>query len=71
MLSSAVRLALFVPLAVWLSVQPGFVLERVWWLSVATVWIQAVVSCLLLRGEVRRRLSSTPEASAAVASPAQ
>ena len=44
MLSSAIRLAVFVPLAVWLAAQPAFHLDEVWWLSVATVWLQAVVS---------------------------
>ena len=47
MLSSAVRLAVFVPLAIWLSQQATFELERVWMLSVAAVWLQAVVSYVL------------------------
>jgi putative MATE family efflux protein len=54
--SSATRLAVFVPLLVWFTAQPGFGLERVWQLAVATVWLQAAVSFLLLRGEFRRRL---------------
>ena len=58
MLSSAVRLAMFVPLAIWLSLRPGFQLESVWQLSVATVWMQAAVSYWLLRGEFRRKLAS-------------
>jgi putative MATE family efflux protein len=56
MLSSAVRLAVFVPLAVWLSGQQAFYLEEVWWLSVATVWLQGGVSYALMRQQFRRRL---------------
>jgi putative MATE family efflux protein len=68
MLSSAVRLGVFVPLAVWLSVQPGFHLDTVWWVSVSTVWLQATVSYLLLRRELKRRLvEGGAPATAAVA----
>jgi putative MATE family efflux protein len=57
LLSSAVRLALFVPGAVWLSAQPNFQLESVWMLSVATVFLQAGLSWLLLRAEFARKLT--------------
>jgi putative MATE family efflux protein len=60
MLSSAVRLAVFVPLAVWLSTQPGFRLEQLWLVSVMTVWIQAGVSYMLLRQQFKRRLTDVP-----------
>jgi len=60
MLSSAVRLAVFVPLAVWLSKQPGFHLERLWQVSVLTVWLQAGVSYMLLRQQFKRRLVEAP-----------
>jgi putative MATE family efflux protein len=56
LLSSAIRLALFVPLAFWLSGRSGFALEQVWHLSVATIVLQAVVSCLLMQREFRRKL---------------
>jgi putative MATE family efflux protein len=56
LLSSGVRLALFVPLAVWLSARPGFRLEQVWYVSVATVMLQAGVSFMLLQTQFRRRL---------------
>jgi putative MATE family efflux protein len=69
LLSSAVRLAMFVPLVIWLSLQPSFQLERVWLVSVTAVWLQAVVSYLLLRNELRRRLDGMLEPSAAVAAP--
>jgi putative MATE family efflux protein len=67
LMSSAVRLAAFVPLAIWFSFQTSFELERVWQLSVATVWLQAVVSYLLLRREFRRRLAVMPAAVAVAA----
>ena len=71
MLSSAIRLAVFVPLAVWMSTQPSFELERLWYLSVATLWFQAGVSYLLLQREFKRRLVDKPVGSGApVAAPA-
>jgi putative MATE family efflux protein len=71
MLSSAVRLAVFVPLAVWLSSQPAFHLDEVWYLSVSTVWLQAVVSYLLMRHQFKRRLVDVPQPAPAVAAPAE
>jgi putative MATE family efflux protein len=67
MLSSAVRLTVFVPLAVWLSTQPGFHLDEVWYLSVATVWLQACVSYFLMRQQLHRRLVGRMPAAPAVA----
>ncbi len=54
--SSATRLVTFVVPAMWLSTQPGFQLRHLWWLSVATMTLQAIVSYLLLQREFRRRL---------------
>jgi putative MATE family efflux protein len=69
MLSSAVRLAVFVPLAVWLAGQPEFHLDQVWWLSVTTVWLQGAVSYVLMRQQFKRRLVEAPQpAGPAVAS---
>ena len=65
MLSSAIRLTVFVPVAVWLSTQRGFQLERLWLVSVATVWIQALASYLLLRHQFSRRLVDEPRAMVA------
>ena len=69
MLSSAIRLTVFVPLAVWFSAQPGFHLEQLWYVSVATVWFQAVVSYLLLRDQFKKRLpeDAPPAGAPAVA----
>ncbi|MBL8300073.1 MAG: MATE family efflux transporter [Rhodanobacteraceae bacterium] len=55
-LSSASRVITFVLPALWLSQQSGFQLWQLWWLSVATVALQAVLSYLLLRREFSRRL---------------
>jgi putative MATE family efflux protein len=54
--SSAVRLVIFIVPALWLSTPPRFQLVHVWYLSVASMFIQAVVSCVLLRREFSRRL---------------
>jgi putative MATE family efflux protein len=54
--SSAVRLVLFITPALWLSTQPGFKLEHVWYVSVATMIVQAFVSYALLRREFSRKL---------------
>ena len=70
MLSSAIRLAVFVPLAVWLASQPEFHLDEVWWLSVATVWMQAAVSYVFLRHQFKRRLVDGPTPAAPAVTPA-
>ena len=57
-ISSATRLATFAIPAVYLSTQPGFQIRHVWFLSVATVAFQLLVSLLLLRREFRRKLGS-------------
>ena len=57
-ISSATRLATFAVPAVYLSTQPGFQIRHVWFLSVATVAFQLLVSLLLLRREFRRKLGS-------------
>ncbi len=71
MLSSGIRLAVFVPLAVWVAAQPEFHLDEVWWLSVSTVWLQATVSYLLMRQQFKRRLVDDPRPAAAVVAPAE
>jgi putative MATE family efflux protein len=55
-ISSGTRIATFAVPAIWLSTRPTFQIRQIWMLSVATVLIQLVVSLLLLRREVRRRL---------------
>ena len=55
-LSSAIRLTIFIVPALWLSTQPGFQLVHVWYVSLASMFIQAVISYLLLRREFARKL---------------
>jgi putative MATE family efflux protein len=71
MLSSAIRLAVFVPLAVWVAAQPVFQLDEVWWLSVSTVWLQAGVSYLLMRQQFKRRLVDGPRPVSPMTAPAE
>lgn len=56
LLATATRLVTFVAPAAWLSQQPHFTLNDVWYLSVATVAAQAVFSYLLVQWQFRRRL---------------
>ena len=61
----------FVPLVVWLSLQPSFHLDQVWWLSVTTLWFQAGLSYLLLRQQFKRRLVDAPRPVTPAVAPAQ
>ncbi|MBK7251746.1 MAG: MATE family efflux transporter [Gammaproteobacteria bacterium] len=54
--SSASRLVTFVLPVIWLSVQPWFEIVHVWYLSIATVALQAVASYWLLRRQLDERL---------------
>jgi putative MATE family efflux protein len=70
LLSSGARLLTFVLPAVLLSTRPHFTLLEVWYLSVASVTLQALTSLALLRHEFRRRLVVPPDATAGDASAA-
>jgi MATE family, multidrug efflux pump len=67
LLSSGSRLFTFVLPAVLLSRQPHFTLTHLWYLSVATVALQALTSLTLLMREFRRRLDTPPAAASAAA----
>ena len=54
--SSGTRLLTFALPVLWMSAQPWFRIEHVWYLSVATVGIQLAASLWLLSGQLRRRL---------------
>jgi putative MATE family efflux protein len=56
--SSASRLVTFVLPALWLAHRPGVELRHFWYLSVASVALQALTSLLLLRMVMRQRLSA-------------
>lgn len=65
LLSSGTRLVTYAVPAIWLSNQPNFRIEYVWYLSIATVTLQAIVSLVLLRLELNRRLAPFDAASPA------
>jgi Na+-driven multidrug efflux pump len=56
LISSAMRLIIFVLPAIIMSRLAGFELKQVWYLSVATVLCQAAVNLLLLRREFQKKL---------------
>jgi putative MATE family efflux protein len=60
LLSGVSRLVIFGIPAVWLSKQPGFTLRQVWATSVITVLLQAVMSFVFVRIEMRKRLTFAP-----------
>jgi putative MATE family efflux protein len=60
-ISSASRLASFVLPVLWLSRQLHFELIQVWYVSVASVALQAVLSLWLVRREFRQRLAPVAE----------
>ena len=57
LLSSGTRLLTYAVPAIWLSTRPGFAIEHVWYLSIATTTLQAGLSLWLLRREFRKRLT--------------
>ena len=59
LLSSGTRLITFAPPAIWLSLQSEFRIEHVWYVSIFSVTIQAIVSLWLLKLEFGKRLSQT------------
>jgi Na+-driven multidrug efflux pump len=62
--SSVIRLFIFIVPVVWLSRQPKFELEHVWYLSVCSMFLQAIVSLVLVRREFRRKLAPIPTVAA-------
>jgi putative MATE family efflux protein len=59
LVSSASRLVTFVLPALWLAHRPGVELRHFWYLSVASVALQALTSLLLLRMVMRQRLPAS------------
>jgi putative MATE family efflux protein len=57
LLSSALRLATFALPAFWLAGRPDFQIHWVWYLSIASVILQAATSLTLLRWQFRARLA--------------
>lgn len=56
LLSMSTRVVTFVIPALWMSRQPWFQIQHLWYLSVTTVTLQAVLSWWLVRQQLRRRL---------------
>ena len=56
LLSSGARLITYALPLIWLSGRPDFRIEQVWYLSIATTTLQAVLCLWLLRLELRKRL---------------
>ena len=56
LISSSVRLITYVIPTLWLSTQSGFRVEHIWYLSIATTTLQALLSLWLLNRELRKRL---------------
>jgi putative MATE family efflux protein len=54
LLSSGSRLITFILPMLWLASRPGFNVEEVWYLSVATVALQAMTSLVLVRRQMHR-----------------
>jgi len=62
LLSTLTRIITFAVPALWMSQQADFTIKDVWYLSVATVSLQAVLSLFLLRREwhlTRNRMESS------------
>ena len=57
LLSSGFRILTFIVPAIWLANQPWVKIEHFWYLSVTSITLQALISYLLMRGEMRRRLA--------------
>ncbi|PCJ23058.1 MAG: MATE family efflux transporter [SAR86 cluster bacterium] len=57
LMSSGVRLLIFIPTAVYFKNQPDFAINQVWYISIVSVTVQAIVSFLLVRREFAAKLS--------------
>ncbi|MCG8412714.1 MAG: MATE family efflux transporter [Pseudomonadales bacterium] len=57
LLSSLVRIGVFVPLALLVRYQPDFAINQVWYVSILSVTIQAVTSFVLVRREFKLKLA--------------
>jgi putative MATE family efflux protein len=56
LMSGVSRLVFYAAVAIWLALQPGFRLEQIWFVWLAAVCIQALISLSLLRREMSKRL---------------
>jgi Na+-driven multidrug efflux pump len=58
LLSSATRILVYALPLLWLTAQPDYKIEHVWYLSIMASAVQAVVSVTLLRKQMRLQLGS-------------
>jgi putative MATE family efflux protein len=58
LVSSLARLFVYAVPAIWLSMQPGYKLEHIWYLSILAAVVQLTVSLVLLRKQMRLQLGS-------------
>jgi hypothetical protein len=56
LVSSMIRVGIFVPLAWLVSIRADFELRHIWYVSVVTVLIQAILSFVLVQRELRLKL---------------
>jgi hypothetical protein len=57
-MATASRLLTFVIPVIFISTLPGHRIDHVWFVSVASTWLQACISFLLLRRTMRLRLAT-------------
>jgi Na+-driven multidrug efflux pump len=60
LIASVARLITYVIPVLWLAAQPGFRPEQIWYVSIATTTLQAMLSFWLLRLECGKRLTPIP-----------
>ena len=60
MLSSGLRLLIFIPIVIYLTRQPDFTINQVWYVSVLAVTVQALASYLLVRKQIQLKLQGMP-----------
>ena len=65
MLSSGIRLLVFVPIAVYIKYQPEFAINQVWYISILAVTVQGLASYFLVQREFKLKLTSESSATAA------
>ena len=57
LVSTSSRVLTFIVPAIWVSSLPGHKIDHVWYVSVASVWLQAMLSLYLLHRTMRARLA--------------
>lgn len=58
LLSSGIRLLIFIPIAVYFKYQPDYAIKQVWYISIISVTAQAIASFILIRREFVLKLEA-------------